>query len=340
MGNLTIRIALVHRVIFAVCEHVGAQEAGCVGGGVTVGVYETSNLGVIVARLEIVEARLRVVIITAIAERIYVRQRSAAAYYLAPGVIGITRNNAAAAVDYADNVALRVEHIIVQRIIVLHRQRLIVLVVDEVDGLAAARLPRHEAAEGSELIRRRAHGLAAANTGHIIGIAYVRAADLRRRQSASLRPRERAAVVILRGISAGVGDGITAICRQQVAPRAVAVGIIGRRASNFFALNIACGVIGVGITRSADRRRGKLPLLVIAVGRAHARRIARIEDLNQTAVAVIMAIIAMGIAGVYFTVEITLQAAKYSLSSRSHCTRSYFCNSLNPNITTNIATIS
>ena len=123
-----------------------------------------------------------------------------------------------------DYVALRVEDVIVQRIIVLHRQRLVVLVVDEVDGLAAARLTGHEAAEGREIIRRRAHGLAAANAGHIIGIAYVRAADLGRCQSAPLRPRERAAVVILRRISAGVGDGIAAIRRQQVAPRAVAVG--------------------------------------------------------------------------------------------------------------------
>ena len=221
--------------------------------------------------MEIVKTCLGVVIITAIAERIYVRQRSAAAYYLAPGVIGITRNNAAAAVDYTDNVALRVEDVVVQRIIVLHRQRLIVLVVDEVDGLAAARLPRHEAAEGREIILRRAHGLAAANTGHIVGIAYVRAADLGRCQSASLRPRERAAVVILRRVAARVGDRAAVVRRQQVAPRAVAVGIIGRRASNFFALNVARGVVGVGMSRSADHRRGELPLLVVAIGCAGRR---------------------------------------------------------------------
>lgn len=244
-------------------------------------------------------------------------------------------------VSQCNYVALRVEDVVVQRIIVLHRQRLIVLVIDEVDGLAAARLTGHEAAEGREIILRRAHGLAAANARHIIGIAYVRAADLGRCQSASLRPRERAAVVILRRISAGVGDRIAAVRRQQVAPRTVAVGIIiGRRAANFFALNVSCGVVGVLIVRSPDHRRGKLPLLVVAIGRARRCRAARIEDLDEASVAVVVAIIAMGIAGVYFTVEITLQAAKYSLSSRSHCTRSYFCNSLNPNITTNIATIS
>ena len=169
-------------------------------------------------------------------------------------------------VSQCNYVALRVEDVVVQRIIVLHRQRLVVLVVDKVDGLAAASLTGHEAAEGREIILRRAHGLAAANTGHIVGIAYVRAADLGRCQSAPLRPCERAAVVILRRISARVGDSIATIRRQQVAPRTVAVGIIiGRRAANFFALNVSCGVIGVGITRSADRRRGELPLLVVAI---------------------------------------------------------------------------
>ena len=51
--------------------------------------------------------------------------RSAAAYYLAPGIVGIACDGVAAAVDYADDVTLSVEYIIVQRAVVLHRQRLI-----------------------------------------------------------------------------------------------------------------------------------------------------------------------------------------------------------------------
>ena len=272
MGNLTCRVTLVHRVIFAICEHVGAQEAGRIRRCVAIGIYEAADLGIVVARLEVVETRLGVVIIPTVAERVNVRQRSAAAYYLAPGIVGIACDSVAAAVDYTDNVALRVEDVVVQRIIVLHRQRLVVLVVDEVDGLAAARLTGHKAAEGREIIRRRPHGLAAANARHIVGIAYIRAADLGRRQSASLRPCERASVVILRRISAGVGDRAAVVRRQQVAPRTVAVGIIiGRRAANFFALNVARGVVGVLIVRSPDRRRGELPLLVVAISGAGRR---------------------------------------------------------------------
>ena len=136
----------------------------------------------------------------------------------------------------------------------------------------AARLPRYKSAECRILICRAAYGLAAANPCHVVGVADVRAADLGRCQSASLRPRERAAVVILRRVAARVGDSIATIRRQQVAPRTVAVGIIiGRRAANFFALNVSCGVVGVLISRSTDRRRGKLPLLVVAISGAGRR---------------------------------------------------------------------
>ena len=55
MCPLAARVASVHRVVFAISEHIGAQETGGVGGGVAVGVYEPANLRVIVARLEIIK---------------------------------------------------------------------------------------------------------------------------------------------------------------------------------------------------------------------------------------------------------------------------------------------
>ena len=88
------------------------------------------------------------------------------------------------------------------------------------------------------------------------------------------------------------------IRREQVAPRAVAVGVIGRRAADLFALDVARGVVGVGIARAADSRRGKLPLPVIAVGRYGHRGDIRsvdgraVPDLNQAATLIVEAIIA------------------------------------------------
>ena len=232
-----------------------------------------SNLGVIIAGLEVVESRFRVVVITTVAQGVYIRERSAAAYYIAPRVVAVACNNISAAVDDTDNVALCVEYVVVQRAVILHRQRLIAVIIDEVYGLAAARLTRHESAEGRELILRAVYGLAAANPRHVVGVAYVRIADRCSCQSAPLRPCERAAVVIPRRIAAAVVAYLMPVIRrEQVAPRAVAVGVALCRAADLFALNVSCGVIGVGVACAADGRRGKLPLPVIAVGRYGHRR--------------------------------------------------------------------
>ena len=88
------------------------------------------------------------------------------------------------------------------------------------------------------------------------------------------------------------------IRREQVAPCAVAVGVALCRAADLFALDVARGVIGVDIARAADRRRGKLPLPVIAVGRYGHRGDIRsvdgraVPDLCQAAALIVEAIVA------------------------------------------------
>ena len=52
------------------------------------------------------------------------------------------------------------------------------------DGLVATRLTRNKPAKGRELICRRAHGLAAANPCHVVGVAVARAAVALRDQVA------------------------------------------------------------------------------------------------------------------------------------------------------------
>jgi len=119
----------------------------------------------------------------------------------------------------------------------------------------AARLPRYRSAECREIILRRAHGLAAANTGHIVGIAYVRAVDLRRCQLAALRPCKRAAVVIFFRVSSAAGYAFPVIRRQQVTPCAVAVGIAVARAAVFLRAQVA-GCVGAGIAVGVYKSAG------------------------------------------------------------------------------------
>ena len=58
------------RVILAICEHIGAEEAVGVGGGEGVGVNEPAVCEVIVPALEVVKARFAVVVIAAVAQGI------------------------------------------------------------------------------------------------------------------------------------------------------------------------------------------------------------------------------------------------------------------------------
>ena len=56
------------RIILAIREHIGAEEAVGVGGGEGVGVNEPADGRVIVAALEVVEAGLGIVVIAAVAQ--------------------------------------------------------------------------------------------------------------------------------------------------------------------------------------------------------------------------------------------------------------------------------
>ena len=61
------RIASIHRIVEAIGKHVIAQNA-LAGGGEGIGIEEAGEGGVIVARLEVIEAGFGVVDIASIAE--------------------------------------------------------------------------------------------------------------------------------------------------------------------------------------------------------------------------------------------------------------------------------
>ena len=54
MANGSRRITSVHRIILAIGEHIGAQEAVGVGGGIGVSVDEAAYRGVIISALKII----------------------------------------------------------------------------------------------------------------------------------------------------------------------------------------------------------------------------------------------------------------------------------------------
>ena len=88
-------IATIHRIILAICEHIGAEEAVGVSGSEGVGVNEPAVGKVVVPALEVVKARLTVVIVTTVTQGIDVpdegRIRGLFAVSTMHGVVAPTR---------------------------------------------------------------------------------------------------------------------------------------------------------------------------------------------------------------------------------------------------------
>jgi len=55
---MSTRVTIIDRVILAIGEHVGAKEAVDIGGGEGIGVYESTDRGVVITALEIIEVGL------------------------------------------------------------------------------------------------------------------------------------------------------------------------------------------------------------------------------------------------------------------------------------------
>ena len=231
--SLTITVA--NWVILAICEHIGAEETVGVGGSEGVSVNEPADGRVIIAALEVVKARLTVVIVTTVTQGIDVpdegRIRGLFAVstmhgVVAPRAVVVGRHERAVRVQQRNDIALRVEDVVVElrclAMLVDHGERLVAVVVHELEGLhrlvnrivAVARLPllAHDLAgeRGIGIGRRALVGgrvdlLAAADTGHVVSIGDLLAVHRRGGELAALRPREGIvlAVVVRDGVAGG-----------------------------------------------------------------------------------------------------------------------------------------
>ena len=236
---------------------------------ISVGVNEPAVGKVIVPALEVVEARFAVVIIATVAQRVDVPDeaglRNLRTFVIVHGIVApravvVGRGERAVRVQQRNDIALRVEDVVVElrclAMLVDHGERLVAVVVHELEGLhrlvnrivAVARLPllAHDLAgeRGIGIGRRALVGgrvdlLAAADTGHVVSIGDLLAVHRRGGELAALRPREGIvlAVVVRDGVAGGwevarlrlpliqdiLGRAVCRHAREQLRPRGVGV---------------------------------------------------------------------------------------------------------------------
>ena len=265
----SIFIAKIYRIIGTIRKHVAFEELGNISRYDPIRIDEPAVGKVVVPALEVVETRFAVVIIATVAQRVDVPDeaglRNLRTFVIvhrivAPRAVVVGRGEGAVRVQQRDDIALRVEDVVVElrclAMLVDHGERLVAVVVHELEGLhrlvnrivAVARLPllAHDLAgeRGIGIGRRALVGgrvdlLAAADTGHVVSIGDLLAVHRRGGELAALRPREGIvlAVVVRDGVAGGwevarlrlpliqdiLGRAVCRHAREQIRPRGVGV---------------------------------------------------------------------------------------------------------------------
>ena len=177
-------IGISNRIVVAIRKHIAANKP-LPSAHVIICADESSDRGIIVPALEVVEPRLRVVVVPSVPQRVDVsdeggllHDRAGRVHHRrnAPRVIAVPCDNRAARVQQPNHVALHVQQVVIQRRrrcragLVDQCIRLVAVVVQEVQRFAAPCLLHHKTAQRGEFILRGADRLAAAHAGHVVSI--------------------------------------------------------------------------------------------------------------------------------------------------------------------------
>ena len=191
---------------------------------------------------------------------------------VAPRAVVVGRGERAVRVQQRNDVALRVEDVVIERrgraVVVDHGERLVAVVIHELEGLIAPSLPHDLAGKRCVVVRRAVDRFTGADTGHVVSIGDLLAVDRRGGELAALRPREGIVLaVVVRDRIAGGREvarlGLALVenvlrgaagchAREQIGPRGIRVAE-GLRDRAVFrnTPNVARRVVGAAVQRDA-----------------------------------------------------------------------------------------
>ena len=275
-------VCAINRVVSTVREHIATQKAPCIRRSICIRIDEPADGRVIVAALEVVEAGLGVIVIAAVAQGVEVGDaggigedfRTAVIHRaVAPCIIVVGCSEFAARIEDGGHIALRVEDVVIElrclAVLVDHGERLVAVVIDELEGvIVTPSLPHDLAGERGVGVGRIADLLVAADTGHVVGVGHLLAVHRRGGELAALRPREGIilAVVIRDRVAGGrevarlrlpliqdvLGRAVRRHAREQVGPRGIRVAEgLYDRAVGRDAADVAHRVVGIAEGRAA-----------------------------------------------------------------------------------------
>ena len=214
----SIFIAKIYRIIGTIRKHVAFEELGNISRYDPIRIDEPAVGEVVVPALEVVKARLAVVVIATVAKRVDVPDeaglRNLRAFVIVHGIVApravvVGGNERTGGIQKGNDIALRVEDVVVERrgraIVIDHGERLVAIVIDKLERLAAPLLAHDLAGERGVIVRRAVDRFAVADAGHVVGVGNLLAVDRCGGELAALRPREGIvlAVVVRDGVAGG-----------------------------------------------------------------------------------------------------------------------------------------
>ena len=218
---------MFYRVIPTVRKHIVPNNAlPC--GRIPIRIDKPAPLRVIIPALQIVQPRLRVVDIPAVAQGVLFAEgcchRTGGGQRVAPCVVGVSYDARAAGIDEAGHVALRVLDVEVLCAVAVHGQRADG-VIGEVQFIAAPRQLHQLVAQIMVIIRRAVDSLRDALAVGIVAISDTRPGLAHPRKLAAVLP-----CVGPRAVAQKVADlvrrqALAVDARQQIAPTRVAVTV-------------------------------------------------------------------------------------------------------------------
>ena len=250
-------VITTNRIVPAICKHVMSIEA-LSRGQIRIRIDKPTPPRVIVPALQIIQPRLRVVDVPAVAQGVLFAegccQRAGGGQQIAPCVVGVAHDARAAGIDKAGHVALRVLDVKIFRAVAVHGQRA-GRVVGKVQLIAVPRQLHQLVAQIMVIICRAVNGFRDALAVGIVAVGDCLAGLAHPRELAAVLP-----CVGPRAVAQEVADlvrrqALAADARQQIAPARVAVAIgdgAHRRAEGSvrigvlrLALDVAAVIVGI-----------------------------------------------------------------------------------------------
>ena len=146
------------------------------------------HLWIIIPAAQIIQLRFRIVVISTIANGGDLGHGAAAGNNIAPGIVYVAGGGGTGSIDQSNYIALKVQHVDILGSVIDAAGGVALVIVDDIQGMAAPGLPNYFAVLGQIIVDRAANGFTVPDSGYIVGVGNGGAAGFSSGSSSPVKP--------------------------------------------------------------------------------------------------------------------------------------------------------